>query len=264
MRQENEKNIGIFSRVYADVDTKIFKLVSNLELAEKPLVRKVISEMIRGIEVGEIPDSLSEAAVLTSNYPGVGETLRAIMKIGCELPGQELRLLAIARKEVVINKNPVLGGFLREAVLPAEKDGTGKYSLGLEYTIRALKHLNKNGVLWLSPTGNTGGNGLRVEDLRYGVVTFAQKAKVPIVPVGLITDDQRKIRQVKFGEAIVLAPLDKVSLFDRDRYLHLSSILVLAKIAALLPPGQRGDFEDTQAIINQTEGELAIFNTGSK
>lgn len=43
----------------------------------------------------------------------VEETLRAVLKVGCLLPGPELRLLAIAREDIVTKTNPFLGGFLK-------------------------------------------------------------------------------------------------------------------------------------------------------
>lgn len=257
MRHEQEKEIGGLPGIYAKADIMILRLVSNLKLAENPLVRKAISEFsLRDIEIDRIPDSLLEAAVLVSNYPGVKESLTAVMKIGCELPGQKLRLKAIARREVITKSNPVLGGFLAEAVFPAEKDDTGKYSLSNRTLARALEHLKQGGVLWLSPTGNTEENGLKIEDLRYGAVSLALKTKAPIIPMGLITNSDGMVRKVKFGQAIVLPSLDKTNFFDRDRQLHLCSLLVLAKIATLLPPGQRGDFEDWETKMTEIERSL--------
>jgi len=165
------------------------------------------------------------------------------MSVGLRLP-DELSLVAIARREIVTKTHPALGGFLSRGILPADKNEAGRYSLNIKNTAKALRHLKEGGVLWLSPTGSIEGNGLRVKNLRHGAVIFAQKTDVPILPMGLITNQDGKVERVKFGQPITLPPEDQVSLFDRDTHLNSLSLLVLAEIAKLLPPGQRGDFED--------------------
>lgn len=256
MTPESEKDLGRFARFYAGVDTKILKFVSSLNMVEKPFVRKLLSEIIRDIKIEEIPDSLVKSAVLVSNYPGVKESLRAVIKVGCELPGLQLRLLAIARKEVITESNPILGGFLKEAVLPAEKNEEGKYSISPRSAAKALKHLEEGGVLWLSPTGNTEGNGLMMKDLRFGAVTLALKTNVPIVPMGLIIGEDNKVERIKFGRSLVFSPIENVNLFNQEEYLRLLSLLVLGEIATLLPPGQRGDFENVEAEIRDVKNKL--------
>ena len=245
MGRKKENETGRFAEVYSRVNTGIFNLVSSLELTEKPLVRKALGKIIRGIEIENIPDTLSKATILVSNYPGIQETLKAVMKVGFKLP-DELSLVAIARREIVTETPPALGGLLYRRVLPADKNEAGRYSLNIKNTARALRHLKEGGVLWLSPTGSVEANGLRVKNLRHGAVIFAQKANVPILPMGLITNQDGKVERVKFGEPITLPPEDQVSLFDRDVHLDHFSLLVLAEIAKLLPPGQRGDFEDNR------------------
>jgi len=245
MRPENERNPGIFSKIYADVDSGIFNAVSGLRLPENPLVRKILKETLRGIEIRSIPESLAGGAVLASNYPDIKETLRAVLKVGCLLPGPELRLLAIAREDIVTRTSPFLGGFLKEAVLPARKDEEGRYSLVPSYAAKALNHLKKGGVLWLSVTGSTEGNGLKKEHVRHGAVALAQKAQVPIVPMGIITNEAKKVIQVRFGQAMIPSSPEEISDFNIDEYRHSFSLLVMEAIAELLPPGQKGDFENS-------------------
>ena len=71
------------------------------------LVRKMTDVAIMGIEVDPIPACLGEgkSAILVSNYPSVSQTLKATIKAGCRLPGQKLRVQAIARKEVAAGAN---------------------------------------------------------------------------------------------------------------------------------------------------------------
>jgi hypothetical protein len=261
MNQEHRTRLGIIPEAYAAANLKIFQAVASLALAENPFVRRLIDLAIHDIKVEEIPASLLSSAILVSNYPSVPQTLRAVMKVACRIPGEEPRLMGIARQEIITRSNPVVGGFLQPLVLPATKDQNGKYSLAPKQAATALEHIKKGGVLWLSPTGSTEDNGLRVEDLRSGAVVFAQKTEAPIVPMGLITNQQGKITNVVFGDIIELPPMDKVSPFELEDYLADSSVLVLANIAALLPPGQRGkDLEEAEGIIEQTQIRLLRYS----
>ena len=214
-------------------------------------VRKITDVAMVGIKVEPIPACLGDGkrAILVSNYPSVSQTLRAVMKAGCRLPGERLRLKAISRKEVVAGANVLLKALGVEwHIFPALKDQSGKYTLEPETLKKVLAHLDGEGnVLWLSITGKTRGNGLLERDLRTGAALFSLKKKIPIVPMGLVTKEKGgKIRivRVRFGEPINPPEVGKLSEFERSDLLVDISRLVMCQIAALLPPGQRGDFED--------------------
>lgn len=223
----------------------------------------MIDMAIMGIEVEPIPACLDEGkrAILVSNYPSVSQTLRAVMKVGCRLAGERPRLKAIARKELVTEANALLKALgVDRFVLPAMKDQSGKYVLEPETLKEVLAHLDGQGnALWLSITGKTRGNGLLERDLRTGSAVFALKKKIPIVPMGLVTKERGgeiKIVRVRFGEPINPPEVEKLSEFEMGDLLVDISRLIMCQIAALLPPGQRGDFEDVEDKLREIRDRL--------
>lgn len=229
-------------------------------------VRKMTDMAIRGIEVEPIPACLGEGkrAILVSNYPSVSQTLRAVMKTGCRFPGQGFRAKAISRKEVVTGANALLRALgLDQHIFPVLKDPSGKYVLEPNILKKILAHLDGQGnILWLSITGNTRGNGLLERDLRTGAALFALKKKVPIVPMGLVAKDKDgkpKIAKVRFGEPIDLPEVEKLGEFEMSDWLVDISRLIMCQIAALLPPGQRGDFEDVEEELREAQERLNLL-----
>jgi len=225
---------------------------------------------IRGIEVEPIPTYLGDGkrAILVSNYPSVSQTLMAVMKVGCRLPGEKLRLKAIARKELVTRANALLKALgVDRHIFPAMKDQSGKYVLETETLKGVLAHLDGQGnVLWLSITGKTRGNGLLERDLRTGAALFSLKKKIPIVPMGLVAKDKgRKVEivEVRFGEPIDPPEVGKLDEFKMGDLLVDISRLIMCRIAALLPPGQRGDFEDVEEKLREVKERLNLPETSS-
>ncbi len=226
-------------------------------------VRRALDMAIRGIEVEPIPPWLGEgkSAILVSNYPSVSETLRAVMKVGCRLPGERPRLKAIARRELKAEANPLLRALgVDQFILPAVKDEAGKYTLEPKTLKEVLTHLEGQGnILWLSITGKTRGYGLLERDLRTGAALFSLKKRIPIVPMGLVIEERGgrpKVVKVRFGKPI--NPLDggKVSEFEMGDFLVDISRLIMCEIAALLPPGQRGDFENVEEKLKEVKSRL--------
>jgi 1-acyl-sn-glycerol-3-phosphate acyltransferase len=228
-------------------------------------VRKMTDVAITGIEVEPIPACLGDGkrAILVSNYPSVSQTLRALIKVGCRLPGQGFRAKAIARKEVAAKANVLLKALgVDQHIFPALKDESGKYALEPESLKRVLAHLNGQGnVLWLSITGNTRGNGLLERDLRTGAALFSLKKEIPIVPMGLVTKEKEgkpKIVRVRFGEPINPPKVGELNEFEKGDLLVDISRLVMCQIAALLPTGQRGDFEDVEDKLREVKSRLDV------
>lgn len=208
---------------------------------------------IRGIEVEPIPSSLDEGerAILVSNYPSISKTLRALLKLGCRLPGEGFRLKAIARKEVKTEANPLLKALgIDKFVFPAQKDEAGVYKLERRTYREILDYLDQPGhVLWLSLTGKTRGNGLLEGDLRTGAALFSLTKGVPMIPMGLVTKREggkSKVVKAKFGEPIDPPKVRDMTEFERSDFLIDFSKLAMCEIAKLLPPGQRGDFENVE------------------
>lgn len=255
------------SSVLGKVPQRVDARVRSLRLLERTRwARKMLDVAIRGIEVEPIPACLGdgESAILVSNYPSVSQTLMAVMKVGCRLPGQELRLKAIARKEVAAGANVLLKALgVDQHIFSALKDQSGKYVLEPDTLKKVLTHLNGQGnVLWLSITGNTRGNGLLERDLRTGAALFSLKKKIPIVPMGLVTTERgREVRivRVRFGEPINPPEVGKLSEFEMGDFWVDISRLIMCQIAALLPPGQRGDFEDVEKKVREAQERLNLL-----
>ncbi len=226
-------------------------------------VRKMTDMAIIGIEVEPIPACLgdSKRVILVSNYPSVSQTLRAVIKVGCRLPGQRFRVKAIGRKEVVTGANALLKVLgVDQHVFPALKDQSGKFVLEPDVLKQVLAHLEgQENVLWLSITGKTRGNGLLERDLRTGAALFSVKKNIPIVPMGLVTEEKRgevKIVKVRFGELINPPDVGKLGEFEMSDLLLDISRLMMCQIAALLPPGQRGDFEAVEDKLREVKSRL--------
>lgn len=231
-------------------------------------IRRAVDMGIRGIEVEPIPPCLAEGenAILVSNYPSVSKTVGAVLKVACRLPGERLRLKAIGRKEVIAEA----GLWLRAIgvdwlVFPAIKDEVGRYMLEPQTLKEVLAYLSGEGnVLWLSITGKTRGNGLLESDLRTGAALFSLKKRVQIVPMGLMTKGEgRELRivKVRFGEPLnppehAMPWLGKLSEFEMGDFLVDISRLIMCRIAALLPAGQRGDFEDVDDKLREVRKRL--------
>jgi len=231
----------------------------SLRLVERSReIRRAVDMGIRGIEVEPIPPCLAEgkSAILVSNYPSVSKTVGAVLKVACRLPGERLRLKAIGRREVVTEAGLWLRAIGIDClVFPAIKDEAGRYMLEPEIIKEVLAHLEGEGnVLWLSITGKTRGNGLLESDLRTGAALFSLKKRVPIVPMGLATEG--RIVKVRFGEPINPPELGELSEFEMGDFLVDVSRLIMCKIAALLPAGQRGDFEDVEDKLTEVRGRL--------
>jgi len=248
---------GKISQV-ADAKLRSLRL---LERSRK--IRRAVEMGIRGITIEPIPSYLDEgqSAILVSNYPSVSQTLRAVMKVGCRLPGEEPRLKAIARKELVTEANVLLKALgVDRFIFPALKDQSGKYVLKPDTLKEVLAHLDGQGnVLWLSITGKTRGNGLLERDLRTGAALFSLKKGIPIIPMGLITKEKGgklKITEVRFGEPINPLKGGEISEFEMGDFLVDVSRLIMCKIAALLPAGQRGDFENAEEKLKEIRSRL--------
>jgi 1-acyl-sn-glycerol-3-phosphate acyltransferase len=258
------------SSILERTSQRIDAQVRSLRLLERTKwARRMLDVSIRGIEVEPIPAYLGDGqrAIMVSNYPSISQTLMAVMKVGSRLPGEDIRLKAIARKEILAQANVLLKALgVDRRIFPALKEPSGKYALEPNTLKQVLAHLNGQGnVLWLSITGKTRGNGLLERDLRTGAALFAVKKNIPIVPMGLVTQEKRgavKVVKVKFGEPINPPEVGKLDEFQRSDLLLDISRLSMCHIAALLPPGQRGDFEDVEDKLEEVRSRLNHSSMG--
>ncbi len=251
-------------KMSAGIDAALRSLVL-LERSRR--VRQMVDLCLTGIEVEPMPPCLGEGhrAILVSNYPSIASTLRAVMKVTCRLPGQKTRLKAIARPEVVAQANPVLKALgIERLVFPVEKNDAGAYRLERKVLSEVLAYLDGPGhVLWLSITGRTRGNGLLEEDRRTGAAQFAVKKRVPVVPMGLVTRERNgklQVVKVRFGEPINPPEEEReIGEFEKADFLIDFSRLAMCQIASLLPPGQRGDFENVDEKLAEARQCLGAY-----
>ena len=108
----------------------------------------------------------------------------------------------------------------------------------------AVEYLNKGVALGIAPEG-TRSKGALIEG-KPGIALIADKAKVPIVPVGIagteaIYKDWSHLRRpkitVRFGAPFMLPPMDRD---DRSGWLKCCTDEIMCRIAALLPPAYQG------------------------
>ncbi len=64
--------------------------------------------------------------------------------------------------------------------------------------------------------------------------------------------------KVRFGEPILAPQMGGLGDFERADLLIDVSKLAMCHIARLLPPGQRGDFEDAEGKLAETESRLSV------
>ncbi len=228
-------------------------------------VRRLTDWSVRGVEVEAIPASLdgTRAAILVSNYPTVAQSLRAVIKVGCRISTERVRIRAIARPEIITEANALLKVLgVGQFVFPVHKDQAGAYRLEGRLVKDVLRWLDGSGnVLWLSITGRTRGNGLLEGDLRTGAAVFSLKKRVPLVPMGLVTKEKKgrlRVIAVRFGEPIYPPASSEVDDFARADYLIDVTKLAMCSVALLLPPGQRGDFENAEEKLAETQRRLGL------
>jgi hypothetical protein len=228
-------------------------------------VRRLTELAIRGIDVEPIPASLEsmQGAILVSNYPSVFQSLRAVIKVGCRISTERVRIRAIARPEIITEANVLFKALgVGQFVFPVHKDQAGAYRLEGKQVKDILRWLEPAGnVLWLSITGRTRGNGLLEGDLRTGAALFSFKKGIPLLPMGLVTKEKKgklRVIGVRFGEPIYPLPTGDLDDFQKTDYLIDLTTLAMCEVARLLPRGQRGDFEEAEQKLEETRRRLGM------
>jgi 1-acyl-sn-glycerol-3-phosphate acyltransferase len=117
----------------------------------------------------------------------------------------------------------------------------------------SLDFIKNGGALGIAPEGTRSQVGRLLEG-KPGTVLLADKAKVPIVPVGIAgsEDIMRKFKQLqkphvslRFGKPFTLPPIDRN---DRDGWLKNCTEEIMCRIAAELPPAYRGFYADHERL----------------
>lgn len=254
---------GLVKRAVGGCADRMLGSLSLLERSRR--VRRLMDLAIRGVRVEPIPGILDgeQAAILVSNYPSVFQSLRAVIKVGCRLSTERPRIRAIARPEIITEANVLFKALgVGQFVFPVHKDQAGAYRLEGRLVKDVLRWLEGPGnVLWLSITGRTRGNGLLEGDLRTGAALFSFKKGIPLVPMALVTKEKKgklRVVGVRFGEPIYPLPTGHLDDFERTDYLIDLTTLAMCEVARLLPPGQRGDFEEAEQKLEETRRRLRV------
>jgi len=234
-------------------------------LQRSKTVRRIVDLAITGMQVEPIPPYLGEdhKAILVSNYPSVPQTLRAVMKVFCRLPGDKSRLKGIGRPEVVTQASVLLKALgIDRLIFSVYKDEAGAYRLHARVVKEVQAYLDGPGhVLWLSMTGRTRGNGLLEGDLRTGAALFAVSKGIPLVPMVLVTRGEKerlRVARIRFGEPIDPPETGEMGDFESADLLIDFSKLAICNIAKLLPPGQRGDYENVEEKLEEARRRLGV------
>ena len=88
---------------------------------------------------------------------------------------------------------------------------------------------------------------------------ITEKEKEP----GKEKEEKPRIVKVRFGEPINPPDVEKLDEFEMGDFLLDISRLMMCEIAALLPPGQRGDFEDVDEKLREVQERLHPLQTPS-
>lgn len=114
---------------------------------------------------------------------------------------------------------------------------------------KAAEVLRSGVALGIAPEGTRSQNGVLLEG-KPGTVLLAQKAGVPIVPVGIAGTEtyfkrlrsfRRPHLRLTFGPAYTLPPIDRS---NRDESLQRLTDEIMCRIAILLPPSYWGYYKD--------------------
>ncbi len=123
----------------------------------------------------------------------------------------------------------------------------------------ALSHIKNGGVLGIAPEGTRSRNGKLIL-AKSGIALIAEKAGVPIIPVGIYgsEDTMFKLRHfqrpnvyLNFGESFLLPTIDRV---DRESSLLHNTDEIMCRIAALLPEKYHGFYSGHFRIKELSEG----------
>ncbi|TLN24836.1 1-acyl-sn-glycerol-3-phosphate acyltransferase, partial [bacterium] len=132
--------------------------------------------------------------------------------------------------------------------IPLDRDQVSREPL-----MKAIQALKAGYAVMMSPEGRLSRQpGLR--RAKWGIAYIAEKARVPVVPVGVVGSTGDFLKQViafkrpalkmRIGKAFTLPPLETVSTDRRDA-MQRNADLVMAHIADLLPVEYRGIYANS-------------------
>jgi len=197
--------------------------------------------------VGKLEIEGTENIPSSGNYIAVTNHLSKVDPpiIMLTLPKQPMRVFAAKKWQ----KNPLFGPILSLAgaiwVLRGQVDR--------QALREAVKCLKDGQVLGMAPEGTRSRTGA-LQKARQGAAYLADRAGVPLLPVGIANSDQflgnlRKLRrtrfQVRIGKPILLPDLGRRA---KTKELNAFSELIMGHIAQLLPERYRGYYADSPVL----------------
>ena len=129
----------------------------------------------------------------------------------------------------------------------------------------ALNVLRNGGVLGIAPEGTRSRSG-ELMPAKSGVAFLASKAGVPIIPMGITGTEnafaqllrlRRPLLRVELGPPFTLAPLRRA---QREADLQANADEIMCRIAAILPEGYRGAYQDHPRLIELLGGKKGEEN----
>jgi 1-acyl-sn-glycerol-3-phosphate acyltransferase len=171
----------------------------------------------------------------------------AVVVDGWFQPRLGRRIHWLGKREMV--EWPILGWFVRRLSVHPIDRGTGD----IDAFRTALRVLEDGHVLLAFPEGTRSASGVLGEG-KEGVASLALRAAAPIVPIGLAGTRRLWPRggKPRFGSHVTMRVGDPFSLaeelptgIDRRAAKAAGTELIMRRIAALLPPEQRGRYDDS-------------------
>jgi 1-acyl-sn-glycerol-3-phosphate acyltransferase len=129
---------------------------------------------------------------------------------------------------------------------------------------QALNYLRQGNIVGIAPEGTRSRNSEGLLEGKPGAAVLAARAKVAILPVGIVGSDginshwlrlRRPPVTVRFGKPYRLPEID---MSDRQAWLSRYTDEIMCRIAALLPPEYRGAYAGhprLQTLLEETERE---------
>ena len=174
--------------------------------------------------------------ILTPNHIGNADPL----VIGVGIPHRQLFFMA--KKELY--KNPIIAWIIRMyGTFPVERGQRDEWALR-----HASKVLEAGQLLCMFPEGTRSKNKARLGKGKIGTVKLALEHNVPVIPAAVMGSQAVKVGLKRTKVTVQIdQPIDLVQLAGPPPYEYQTmrelTTLIMQRIAAMLPPENRGVYE---------------------
>ncbi len=234
--------------------TRIISRKSLLLRFASLVLRSIARALIRIRVEGDL-DAIPESGplIIAANHASSADPVL----IGAFLNGRLKRPVNwIGKRELV--ETPVIGWFMRQAgIHPVDRSTTD-----IESFRTAMRILDAGQILVVFPEGTRSRDGA-LQVVREGVAVLALRSGAPVLPVGVAGTDEVWPRghllptagrsvTVRYGKPFrVTDELSAETVGDRRQAKEAATRLIMGRIAALLPPRQRGVYASEVAVAEQ-------------